>query len=187
MRDAEIRSELLEHLRHYHADQPDTRIVSELDLCGSVRVDIAVVNGMLCGYELKSDADTLRRLPEQARVYSQVLDRATLVVTEHHVEAALEIVPDWWAIFVAVEVGGGVALQTRRGGADNPAVDARALVQLLWRDEVLEELAARGMERGLRSKPRGTLWDVFASLPLADVQGSVRRRLKVRAGWRSAP
>ncbi len=50
----------------------DTLVVDELDLCGLTRVDVAVVNGHLSGFEIKGSTDSLRRLPGQVTVYSQV-------------------------------------------------------------------------------------------------------------------
>jgi hypothetical protein len=63
MRDGDIRAALHAHLIVEHQEEPDTRFLDELSLCGLVRVDVAVINGTLAGYELKSDQDTLRRLP----------------------------------------------------------------------------------------------------------------------------
>jgi hypothetical protein len=40
---------------------------------GEVRVDVAVINGELHGYEIKSERDTLERLPRQVKAYSAVL------------------------------------------------------------------------------------------------------------------
>src|SRR6266478_524890 len=81
LNDDSIRSALRSRLQNQHAGQSDTAFLEELGLCGGrVRVDIAVVNGLLCGYEIKSDRDTLRRLSTQIDVYGKVLDRAILVV-----------------------------------------------------------------------------------------------------------
>jgi len=60
-----------------------------------------VVNGKLHGYEIKSDADTLKRLPAQAEVYSAVFDLVTIVVGEHHLDTVRAIVPEWWGIVKA--------------------------------------------------------------------------------------
>lgn len=69
-------------------------VVEELGLCrGRVRVDLAVVNGSLHGYEIKSDRDSLDRLAGQADVYSKVLDQVTLVVGERHLAHAMDRVP----------------------------------------------------------------------------------------------
>src|SRR5262245_26146770 len=58
--DAEIRHALRAYLRARYADKPGTAILDELAICrGQVRVDLAVVNGSVHGYEIKSDRDTL--------------------------------------------------------------------------------------------------------------------------------
>jgi hypothetical protein len=57
-------------------------IIDELGLCrGTVRVDIAVVNGVLKGYEIKGDQDTLRRLASQAATYNRIFDTMTSQTT----------------------------------------------------------------------------------------------------------
>jgi len=63
MNDAGIRRNLhCKKLRRHHVD-PDTLVVDELGLKhGKCRADIAVINGHLMGYEIKSDDDSLRRL-----------------------------------------------------------------------------------------------------------------------------
>lgn len=61
--DADIRSVLRSRLSFQHAAEADTVVIEELGLCrGQVRVDVSVVNGLLHGYEIKSDRDSLRRL-----------------------------------------------------------------------------------------------------------------------------
>ena len=51
---------------------------------GTVRIDVAVLNGEMCGYEIKSDRDTLERLPFQIEIYSKEFDKLTLVVGRRH-------------------------------------------------------------------------------------------------------
>ncbi|WP_205446878.1 sce7726 family protein [Candidatus Frankia alpina] len=165
---------------------PGTLVLDELDLCGLTRVDVAVVNGHLTGYEIKGSTDTLRRLPGQVTVYSQVLDFAELVVAENHYERALDLLPDWWGVRVASGVD-QVRLDGVRPARMNAAVDPGALVQLLWRDEALSELAARGLARGFRSRPRWILWErLAAEVPLEELKTMVRARLKGRTDWRVA-
>ncbi|HET7057847.1 MAG TPA: sce7726 family protein, partial [Nitrospiraceae bacterium] len=68
--DSDIRRVLRSKLLLKHADELDTVIIEELGLCrGQVRVDLSVVNGLLHGYEIKSDRDSLRRLRSQAELY----------------------------------------------------------------------------------------------------------------------
>lgn len=173
-------------LRAHHAAELDqTRFVDELDLCGQVRVDVAVLNGDLAGYELKSARDTLQRLPTQVAVYSKVLDRASLVVAETHLAHARAIIPEWWGLLVASNVGDKLCLEREREPLLNPAIDPSALVQLLWRDEALAALERRGLDTGLRNKSRALLWRALAKgLPLQELRQLVREQLKDRAGWR---
>lgn len=187
MRDSDVRYALHRDLLTEHSlDMESTRFVDELGLCGAVRVDVAVVNGALSGYELKSARDTIRRLPVQADYYSRVLDFATLVTAENHLQAADEVIPAWWGVLVAVPDGSGLTLEPTRPAEMNPKIDPYALAQLLWRDEVLVELSRRDLDRGYRSKPRTVLWQRLSNeLPLDELRSVVRVQLKSRTGWRS--
>jgi hypothetical protein len=66
--DSDIRKLLLSHLSSQDEDNPSL-VVEELGLNqGDARIDVAVVNGHLHGYEIKSDRDSLRRFHRQERV-----------------------------------------------------------------------------------------------------------------------
>lgn len=189
MRDGDIRAALHALLRSEHAHElAATRILNELSLCGSVRVDVAVMNGEFAGYELKSERDTLRRFPRQVEVYSEVLDRATLVVADRHLERGLAALPEWWGVVVASSTGGNTGLERLRASEPNGHVRPERLVQLLWRDETLEELEIRGLAEGMRSAPRRTLSERLVQIvDLDELRGVVRERLKHREGWRAEP
>jgi pseudouridine-5'-phosphate glycosidase len=102
MRDGEVRQVLRERLNAIYGAEPTTIIVEELGLrCGAVRADLAVVNGRLKGYEIKSERDTLTRLARQCEVYSKVFDTVTIVVAERHLHGAVDVVPEWWGIDIA--------------------------------------------------------------------------------------
>ena len=162
--------------------------MEELGLCkGTVRADIAVVNGILKGYEIKSDRDTLARLTTQASIYSQVFDTVTLVVAERHLNKAIKLVPAWWGIEAAAldAASSTVKLNPVRDEQMNPSVDALTLAQLLWRDEVLSILANTLDPHAFSKKPRAFLWKHLAqSMPLCNLKDVVRMSLKTRTGWR---
>src|SRR5262245_6458552 len=99
MRDSDVRAATKRMLASLHAGDPFTRIVEEMGVwSGSVRIDVAVINGELHGYELKSERDTLERLPAQAGLYSQVFDRVTLVTADRHLKIAKKTIPRWWGV-----------------------------------------------------------------------------------------
>lgn len=115
MRDRDVRVAVRDWLGVLHAGDADTRIVEEMGVwSGTVRIDMAVINGEITGIELKSDCDTLDRLPFQAQVYSKVFDRIIIVVGEKHAEKAFDSVPSWWGFTTAKVVLGQVKLSTRR-------------------------------------------------------------------------
>ena len=85
MNDALMRAATKQVLLLQHKGDAETVIVEELGIQhGLSRIDLAVVNGELHGFELKRDRDTLARLPEQTETYGRVLDRVTLVIGERH-------------------------------------------------------------------------------------------------------
>jgi hypothetical protein len=186
--DADIRGVLFDRLRARHSDEADVAFLEEVGLCrGQVRVDIAVVNGSIHGYEIKSDRDSLRRLAGQAAMYGRVLDRASLVLGTKHVEDAVAAVPRWWEIQIVETRATGLRLKRLRRGHPNPARDARALVELLWLDDALALLAARGGLRGYRGRPRREIWDRVCELYSVDeIAYAVRKQLKARSGQRSS-
>jgi hypothetical protein len=187
MRDRDIRTHLRNELRS-HYDLADTLLIDELGLCqGNARIDIAVVNGTLSGYEIKSEADTLYRLPNQVMVYSRILDYVTIVVSRPHLKKIADVVPEWWGITEAASEKGQLAFDQVRPADSHPSVDSFSLVQLLWRDEVLAILTDLGFTKGLSGK-REVLWKkLVEAQTLDDLKARVRQTLKLREGWRVDP
>ena len=182
--DPEIRPSLRQRVMAPHLGDQDTVIIEELAVCrGLVRVDLAVVNGIIHGYEIKSDRDSLHRLEGQVNLYSKVLDRATLVTSKRHLDAATKLLPSWWGIqLVEATLDGSPCLKTVRRGRLNTGLDARALVEFLWLEDALELLVEHGAVRGVRGKPRRFVWDrVCESIDLELIAATVRAKLKARS------
>ena len=185
MRDRDVREAVRNHLNAIHRGDDTTRIVEEMTVwSGTVRIDIAVINGELSGYELKSDKDTLSRLPLQASVYNRVFDRVTLVVGAKHVKKALPLIPDWWGVLVASACSGGISLEKERINSRNPEQDAILIAELLWKEEAITLLAEHGLERGWKAKRIRFLHQRLAgNLPLETLKTGVRKALKARLNW----
>ena len=182
MGDAAIRSALRIRFREEHGRDPETVVIEELGLCrGRVRLDVAVVNGLLHGYEIKSDRDSLRRLDNQVDVYGKVLDRATLVVGDRFLTAACGLLPPWWGVLHARVDGAELRFRTVRSPAKNPGRDPRALVELLWSDQAIGLLDRHGAARGVRRKPRRIVWErVCERFEVDEIADAVRVGLKSR-------
>ncbi len=187
VRDREVRRALHQKVLMDHHGDSNTLVLDELGLRhGTCRVDIAVVNSFFHGYEIKSDADTLYRLPNQVSVYSLVFDRVTLVVGKTHIEKVNTAIPGWWGIKV-VTVGprGSINFETYRPVRMNPNIDPVALAELLWRSEAVRILQERGIPAGILRKPRAGLYQCLAeTLSLEELRRVIRHYLKVRERWR---
>lgn len=180
--DGEIRLALQKRLAAHAAREPGTVLVEEMGLCrGQSRVDLAVVNGVMHGYEIKSDRDSLRRLASQIDYYSRVLDRVTIVVGAKHLERVLECVPSWWGVLSVRPSSVRAEFKTIRRPKKNPQRDPRSLVELLWLDDAMALLEERGETRGVRGKPRRYVWDrVCERVPIDEIAEAIRRSLKAR-------
>ncbi len=158
--DSDIRPVLHDYIRDRNIGSPDTKIVDEMGLCrGQVRVDVAVFNGAIHGYEIKSDRDSLHRLETQIKFYGRVFDRVTLVVGNRLFARALESLPSWWGVLRVDIKAGRPILRVIRREKKNPNREIRAMVELLWREESLQLLRKHGGDKGLTTKPRKLIWD----------------------------
>jgi hypothetical protein len=174
------------HLTRHHSNSAAV-VVDELGLQhGRFRADIAVVNGHLAGYEIKSDFDRLGRLSSQIDGYGAVFDRITLIVTSKHLDEAADLVPDWWGL-VLTHRGprGGIHFATVRKASSNPDVDNFCVAQLLWRQEAREVLLDLGVEERQLRGNRATLYRLLVRrLSSRELRDLVREKLKSRSGWR---
>lgn len=188
MRDIDVRHALRHAMNRRHQGEPDTLIVEELGLCqGAARVDFAVINGSIHGYEIKSQRDTLSRLPAQAEVYSRALEFVSIVAAENHMQAITKAVPGWWGIWTVVRRHNEFAIEALRDAAPNPCINLFAMAQLLWREEALKILIQHGRSSRLLSKPRAELWRrLSVEFSVEELTRLVRECLKRRGeAWRS--
>ena len=181
-RDREIRRCLVERLRETHG----VRVVEELALLrGEIRADIALISSRFDGFEIKSRHDSLARLPKQRAIYSRVFDRVTLVTSPHHLKRARRMIPSWWGIWTARSDGGVLDISELRAPEENPQVDVEALVQLFWKDELIEILRSREGGSGLQNRTRRDLCRrLVDQVPHSELKRSVREMLGRRENWR---
>jgi hypothetical protein len=187
-KDFDIRSRLILELKKRHAFDKKIKVVEELGVHnGEKRVDIAVVNGIFHGYEIKSDKDNLLRLPQQIKAYNQVFDRMTLVVGKQHLKEAFEIVPDWWEIIVAKfeEKSDKVVFLKIREGELNRNQNKNSVARLLWREEALDILKKKKLDNGFFYKNKSAIYDkLTASLDSKTLSKEVRETIFFRDNWK---
>lgn len=188
--DAEIRAAL--HTKRLRAIRqlPDTLVVDELGLAhAKVRIDIAVINGCVHGYEIKSSADTLERLPAQLALYKRCLGKLTVVCAPKHTERVMKSAPLWCGV-VEAEKGprGGIALSTIRRDRTNPNIELDQLAHLLWRGEAIELLSRHGTCQKILRQSRAQLYKHLAELmTIEQLTKSIREFMLARPDWRAPP
>lgn len=166
----------------------DTYVVHELDICsGASRIDIAVVNGQLHGYEIKSEHDSLMRLASQIEDYNNVFDTLTIVVTKNHLEKVKKIIPSWWGILCVTGSPSELYVKEKRVAKTNKNIDGFRMAQLLWKEELYMVIAERvGITGGLKSKNKRQLARLLAdNLMVSDIEDAVRAVLKTRTNWKA--
>ena len=186
MLDRDIRV-LLEdvYLKKYRSDG-QSKVVSEMGLAGhAARIDIGVVNGELIGYEIKSDRDTLARLPGQLEIYCGIFDKLTIVCGPRYEEKLLETLPTYCGLYVAENSETGVGcLRHRREPTQNPERSGFLIASLLWHHEAKDLLQRKGV-KGLSKLRCWDLWHrVAETFTIDDVAHNVRHIMKARIDWR---
>ncbi len=183
--DAEIRSALHNKvLKRFH-NQNKTRIIDELGVThGTQRIDIAVINGQLHGYEIKSSRDDLSRLPAQIKSFSKCFERLTVVTAEVHLKKVMESVPDFVGV-ILVKRGsrGAIYFESIRKPRKNSDLDIISTAHFLWKSEAIELLCNAGIPH--RNLPRVKLYKLLgSSLPKNQIIQSVKHYLIMRENWR---
>ncbi|VGM95168.1 Uncharacterised protein [uncultured Avibacterium sp.] len=190
MLDKDVRQAVKNKILKMHLNDPSTLVIDELGLDhGRNRVDIAVVNGELHGYELKSDSDNLLRLPQQSLAYSSIMDKVTLVVGEKHVKEAVNIIPDWWGVkIVTMSSNGKVNITTYRRNKKNRSIDPFELSKLIWKEEALTLLATKiKVDWRIRKLVRKDIYKlIIDTFSLNELRDSTRAILKSRINWRQS-
>jgi hypothetical protein len=136
--DRDIREALMIELRAFAPKK--SIIINEFGVWNN-RIDVALVENCLIGYEIKSDKDTLVRIPEQEALYSKIFDYVSIVCTNKHKIGIWMIIPSWYGIIEAYpDVKKEVGLRTFRVGTKNLHLDKKYCAGLLWRNESLQLL-----------------------------------------------
>ncbi len=103
-------------------------LVSEMRIGGSI-LDIAIFNGTSTAYEIKTEFDTLARLPEQIKDYLQVFDKVNVVTHPGGTQQVLNIVPSVVGVMVLGSRGQITVIRdpSSNAASTNPAATFRAL------------------------------------------------------------
>lgn len=173
-----------------HRNAPNTIVVDELGLVhAKVRIDVAVINGCIHGYEIKSSADKLDRLPGQLKYYGRCLEKLTLVCAPRHTDKIFKLAPIWCGLLEAdMGTRGAITFQSVRRATRNPKLDTVQLAHLLWRPEVISLLRSHDVPTKELRSSRKHLYGLVAELLSArEITSAIREFMKVRKSWRDLP
>lgn len=186
MQDSDIRKLLHPYLKRENKKYKDTIIIDEFDLCsGLSRIDIAVVNGVIHGYEIKSEEDTLNRLPNQINYYNKSLEKISIITNKSHLKRIRELVPNWWGVLTVKNDDKKNVVTEIRKAKSNPQLDANSLLQILWKDELISIIDKHKIEASVYSNKRKLRESISNSLDISILSQEVRSALKSRQNWRS--
>ncbi len=134
MYDKDIREPLFEFLEEYYGK---VRIIEEKKM-GRSRADVVMIlPDAVCGLEIKSDADTYARLSRQVKDYNLYYDYNYIVAGTRHAHHVAEHVPEWWGIITVELEEGRPDFYVLRQPQENPQVDWKKKMSLLWRPELV--------------------------------------------------
>lgn len=173
-------------LNKFHKDR-NSRVIDEFAIDhGVIRADIAIANGILHGFEIKGDYDKLNRLPSQAKSYSSIFDKVTLIVSEKHLKESLKIIPRWWEVYLVREgKKGAIHFSVYREGKLNSSINLFLLAKILWRSEAIQLLKKIGADKSLLRKNRRELYKVISKKCChTQLRDYVCYTLKTRQYWK---
>lgn len=186
MKDPCIRQLLKDtELQHFFNDS-NSKVVEELSLpVAKARIDVAVINGSLHGYEIKSASDTLQRLPSQIEAYTKVFDYLSIVTENKYEERILDFIAPWIGLIVCNDKKGIKTIKQVRKPKLNKEKQGFFIAKLLWREELIDILFKHQIP--FRKKDRNWLLceALSSSLDIDDVSFIVRDKLKKRADWKT--
>ena len=190
MKDSIIRSAFHQSILKSEHESSDVIIVDELGLKnGQIRADIAVLNGKLVGYEIKTNNDTLIRLPNQIKAYNEVFEKVYIITGDRHFEKVLLNVPEWWGIYLITETeDGAYNFKCSRKAKKNRERDTFGLAQLLWKDEVIDLLTSSLNYKVKSKSTKDDLYEIISNeYSPTKLSSMVLKYLKSRQTWRINP
>lgn len=177
IREKDIKAALIDWL-YDRGQLDDAVIVNEMAVANwSRRADIAVANGRLYAYEIKSSADTLKRLPGQVDLFACYFDKVTVVAATKFVSKILESYPSEVGVLEVIDDAGVARIRQVRSGRLSETRDAAILSGFLTKVDLLQLLKSEGVEIAADLSRRALVKEV-SNLPIRPVKRYVLSRIK---------
>lgn len=172
LREQDIKAALIDWLYEKRLVD-DAVIINEMVVANwARRVDIAVANGRLHAFEIKSDADSLKRLPGQVEFFSKHFDKLVLVVASRFVSSVISQYPVEVGVIEVFSTKSGIRMRQVRAGRIIENKDVKALSGFLTKADIAKILRLEGLpsDAGMR---RAALVSLLDNIPVRTLRGYV--------------
>ena len=174
LHDHEIREPLFDFLEETYGR---IRIIEE-KMMGRSRADVVMVmEDVLCGIEIKSDADTYARLSRQVKDYDLYYDINMVVVGGTHGNHIREHIPDYWGVITVEETEKGLDFYILRDPERNPKMKPERKIGILWRPELNHILEKNGLPKYKEKSKRFVAGKILAKVPMDLLSGQISEEL----------
>jgi hypothetical protein len=174
--EARMKAAVIDRLFSGSLVNADSVLVSEMAIANwTRRADIVLANGKLWAFELKSESDSLARLPGQLEAFSYYFERLVVVVAARFERSARAMLTDGVGLWV--EEQDGILKERVRSKILPLAKDAA--ISLMTATELRRLLSCNGVPR-LKEAPRQKLESVAMGLPALDLANAARDAVKRR-------
>lgn len=158
-----------------HVDD-DAVLISEMTVANwSRRADVVLANGSLWAFEVKSELDSLTRLPGQLDTFTTHFEKVCVVCAPRFEKGARALLPDGVGLWVAGDDGS----LRERVRPRYTRLTKKAAVSLMKATELRSLLACNGYTR-IAEVPRSGLIELALQLPASDLASAAREAVKRR-------
>ncbi len=177
-KESEIKAALIDHLIE-NGTLDNAVLINEMVIANwSRRVDLAVANGKLHAYEIKSDSDTLKRLNGQLHAYLARFDKTTVVCAPRFTKNVINTTPNFVEVVEVEKNNSGISFRTMRRGALKIVRDKEMLISFLLKPELAALAELKSLASNLSS--RKNLEEHAMSVSIAKLRQHVLECLKRR-------
>ena len=162
LHDKDIREPLFDFLEETYGR---VRMIEE-KMMGRSRADVVMVmEDVLCGIEIKSDADTYERLSRQIKDYDLYYDINMVVVGGTHGNHIREHIPKYWGVITVEEAEKGLDFYILRDPERSPKVKPERKIGILWRPELNHILEKNGLPKYKEKSKRFVAGKILERVP----------------------
>ncbi|OYD41175.1 sce7726 family protein [Sphingobacterium cellulitidis] len=185
MKDPEIRQVFKNIELKKYLNDSNCKVIDELDLSvAKARIDIAVLNGSMYGYEIKSASDTLNRLQSQVDAYSKIFDYLSIITEEKYIKKIQSTIPNWIGIYLCEEESNKCTIKRIRAPKKNKLKEGFYLAKLLWREELIDCLNIYNIPFNKKDRNWILCEIISNNLNIDTLSDYVRESIKLRSKWR---